>query len=371
MNRARTYRWPIRLLLIALLLASSVVVSSETATAGPTVLKRTLRIGAGRISSYWRDKNADSPEWNTWSWLPRIYFEVYGPIEGGGQISVEYTLPNGKPWYTHNLATEELGAGRLGAVQTDFRFTDAQEKLATLETGVFGYTIRLTNELTGANETLLKGKFTVRKVHVGIAQRPNEFEYYVDQDWRLPLGSVWLNLENDEDAPPLYVGLWMRGNAYRLSDMAAYLFHNGKQVASTKVDSWSGLSFNADFLTISNRDQDPSWRHLLVEFNGVRRTNDNDHASELHYLDQNPGDYEMKVLHDGKLVRTVKFSIGADGQIVDPGVGTEERPSGTRYLVPVKITGDVDGKWDQNAWKTEMYYGNVYAGFTALPVGAN
>jgi hypothetical protein len=366
-------RVPLTLLLIVLTAVSVHIGSTHEALAGPTLLKRTVTVTAYRMASYWRDRNADSPEWNTWSWLPRIEFQIVGPVEGGSQFSVDYTMPDGKPWFTQDLYTEELPDGYWGQVKTEFKRDKAEEVLGTLSTGVFGFTVRITNELTGTREVLMTGRFKVNKIHVGIKERPNENEYYVDQDWRLPLGTVWFNTEDNSQSPPLYMGLWVRGNAWRPSELAGYLFHNGKQIGSTKSDTWSHIGITADLLTMGNRDEDPAWKHIGLDFMGVLGMRGEDMAgrTDLFFVNENPGEYELKILSTGKLVRSMKFTVGADGRIVDSGIGTEQRPSGTRYLIPVKIVGGPDGTWDQNAWKTDAYYGNPYAGFTALPVGAN
>jgi hypothetical protein len=34
-------------------------------------------------------------------------------------------------------------------------------------------------------------------------------------------------------------------------------------------------------------------------------------------------------------------------------------------VLPVKVLGTGDGQWDANAWKTDAFYGNPLAGFTA------
>lgn len=373
MDFQRTRRRISRLALVTLItLSAGTIAAVEAHADGPTILKRTLKITAWRFSSYWRDRNADSPEWNTWSWVPRINFEIVGPVAGGSQFSVDYTMPDGKPWFTEDLYTDELPDGHWGQLETASGHEKPVEQRATLATGVFGFTIRVSNELTGRNDVLMSGKFKVGRIHVGIAQRPNEFEYYVEQDWRLPLGTVWLNSGDYPDSPPLYLGMWVRGNAWRSGGLAGYLMYNGRQIGSTKEDTWSHIGLNTELLTVGSREEDPAWRHLTVDFMGVRGTRgDNAGRDDMFFLDENPGEYELKVLNMGKLVRSMKFTVGADGKIVDSGVGTEPRPSGARYLVPVKIAGELDGKWDQSAWKTDAYYGNPYAGFTALPVGAN
>src|SRR6202023_947671 len=65
---------------------------------------------------------------------------------------------------------------------------------------------------------------------------------------------------------------------------------------------------------------------------------------EQFYLNKNPGDYEVRVLRGGKLTRTLKFSVGADGKIVDPGFSAQNQTGDGRILLPVQVLGDTDGK---------------------------
>jgi hypothetical protein len=82
-------------------------------------------------------------------------------------------------------------------------------------------------------------------------------------------------------------------------------------------------------------------------------------------LNENPGEYEVRVLRDGKLTRILKFTIGADGKFVDNGITRNNGILGFRLVVPAQVLRNTDGQWDRNAWKTEMLYGNPLGGFTA------
>ena len=82
---------------------------------------------------------------------------------------------------------------------------------------------------------------------------------------------------------------------------------------------------------------------------------------------QNPGEYEIKILENGKLARSAKFTMGKDYQIVDTGIGKQNNLGSARVVVPVQIIGDQDGLWDKNAWKTEAFYGNPLTGFSIAP----
>ncbi len=87
----------------------------------------------------------------------------------------------------------------------------------------------------------------------------------------------------------------------------------------------------------------------------------------LHLMSENPGDYEIKILYKGHLVRSIKFAVDADGKITDNGIATINKLGDNRVIVPVQVLGDSDGQWDKNAWKTDAFYGNPLKGFTGPP----
>src|SRR3977135_222029 len=58
--------------------------ASPSAT-GPTILKRTIEVYNYRFLRYWPNPKAAEPQYNTWSWVPRISFEILGPVPGGSQ----------------------------------------------------------------------------------------------------------------------------------------------------------------------------------------------------------------------------------------------------------------------------------------------
>ena len=64
-------------------------------------------------------------------------------------------------------------------------------------------------------------------------------------------------------------------------------------------------------------------------------------------------------------MRSLKFSVDAEGKLVDNGIGTANKLGNSRIIVPVQVLGDSDGPWDKNAWKTDAFYGNPLSGFTA------
>ncbi len=71
-------------------------------------------------------------------------------------------------------------------------------------------------------------------------------------------------------------------------------------------------------------------------------------------------------MRGGKLQRLAKFTVGADGKIVDNGMG-KAIGAGNWIATPVKFLAGMDGdvKLDPQAWKKTLLYGNVPAGFVA------
>jgi hypothetical protein len=86
----------------------------------------------------------------------------------------------------------------------------------------------------------------------------------------------------------------------------------------------------------------------------------------LHLLSDNPGDYEIKVLSKGHLVRSIKFTVGPDGKF-DNGIAAANQLGNDRVIVPVQILGTQDGQWNRTAWKTDAFYNNPLKGFAPLP----
>ena len=86
----------------------------------------------------------------------------------------------------------------------------------------------------------------------------------------------------------------------------------------------------------------------------------------IFFLAANPGEYEVKVLREGDLARSAKFTVGPDGRLVDNGITQKNSLGGLAMVLPVKVLGSGDGQWDANAWKTDAFYGNPLTGF-AVP----
>jgi hypothetical protein len=327
---------------------------------GSPLLKFSIQITAQRLVRYWKQPQAE----NYWTWLPRVGFNVIGPVNAGTVFVIDFTNPDGSPWYSVDCFSQSVPAGQLGGVGTPAVTTHIDNR-STLATGTFGLKIRMKNEVMGTNEMLFTGKFKVNKFHVGnnLPAFKNQFEYYVENDWLLPIGYLWFSPQIDANAPGLVATMWFRGE---LDDtkVAAYLFYNGKQIGGTKEQTGSAASDSS--LLTSGNDKDPRWERWSFRWGFVRgyNLNTND-SSPLFLLSKNPGQYEIKVLREGELARSMKFSVGVDGRVIDNGVAKQNNLGWLGVVVPVKVIGVSDGAWDANAWKTDAFYGNPLTGFAA------
>jgi hypothetical protein len=312
-------------------------------------------------------------DFTTWSWTPRIEFRVNGPIASGSQLQVEYTLPGNKSWLKFDCKTGEARAGgwwQLGTPGCGANLPDEQGSLAT---GQVDFKILLKNELQGTNTTLFTGKLNVKKFHVGNDQPQfkNNFDYYVDLDWNLPIGYVY-HPEPRHTASggtdfvnwaPLDVSMWFRGEVQE-GEVNAYLFYNGKAISST--DTTAQGSVGREELASTFDESIYKWSRMKFRFFNALVFNKTPAQNPNAFrLDKNPGEYEVKVLRHGHLARDAKFTVGADGKIVDNGVGRNNNLGSSRMVLPVQILGNEDGQWDKTAWKTGAFYGNPLTGFNA------
>ena len=150
---------------LLLFLASAAFAFSGRATAaqagGPTLLKRTVAISTKRYLRYWPNPSAAEPKYNTWSWTPQIDFQILGPVPGGSQWMFEVARPDGKPWVSFKLPTQEVGNDVLVTIKGPDLDQNELEKKAITQTGLFPFKIALKNARAGTNETVFAGKFKV------------------------------------------------------------------------------------------------------------------------------------------------------------------------------------------------------------------
>src|SRR5713226_1800749 len=327
-----------------------------------TINKPSIQINLRTHPQYYRNGKEDQ---ETWSWTPWIEYRVIGPLSAGSQLSVEFTLPSGKSWLSFDCPTSETKDGYWWPTECGDRSGNLKQQ-ATIETGMVGFKINLKNELEGTNKTLFTGKFKVEKFHVGVVDLPkfkNNFSYYVNYDWDLPIGYVY-----DYDIMDFRPGYtpsttegrltfvtWFKGDPKNLdySKYAAYLYYQGKLVAdSTGEDNKYG---NTACEVTNMAYEESAFGYCRRKFvvNAVVW----DKQPEFHPRDfpmyKSPGEYEIKVLQNGKLARTAKFTMGTNYQLVDMGIGKQNNLGTGRIVVALQIVGDQDGQCDRNAYKTD------------------
>jgi len=345
---------------------------APAAQGGPTIAKDSVQLRAFTFSSY-------KGSYDTFSWAPLINFRVNGPIPSGGQLYVEYTVP-GSPAVRFDCNTEETPADRWWKTECGGRDGVPEEK-GTTYTGPFNFAIKLRNELAGTDATLFNGKAKVGKVHsneIKTGKFANHFVYYVDDDWNLPIGYVYYTADDLQGwkRPILNVAFWVRGEAYKLDP---HLFYQGKEVGRMlyegeqvgKASCESDVENDpTNFVDEKDAPQKAKWARVVCTFTNVRAWDRSGEApgmfGPLYQMDKNPGEYELKVLWNNKLARSVKFNVPAGGKL-DTSLAASNKLGTDRLIVPVTIIGDQDGVWDKAAWRTDAFYGNPLTGFTPAP----
>ncbi len=315
----------------------------------------------------------------TWSWTPVTNFRVNAPIAAGSAISIEYSLP-GKTW-KFNCVPSDMGAQYSWLGFRDCGLNPGDDQAVTY-VGPVDFRINLTNALEGKNATLLSGRFKVDKFHEGVVDLPkfkNNSVFYVNYDWTLPMAYVYdeyvYNWEYgfptpDRAAPNLsrshlMAAFWFKGTNkdVQYSKYEAYLYYKNKMVAEAKPESAVCEVLNRPD---SNQDAPNSYCRSVFNFQKAMLWDKEPAMMEpgfYYEMYKNPGDYEIKVLQNGDLVRIAKFSFGNDYKIVDNGLVKNNGVGTYRTIVPALISGTHDGMWDKNAWKTDAFYGNPLTGF--------
>lgn len=360
-----------KVVLFLFFLACSVFVPAAAAQGQPTVAKDSVQLRAFTYNVY-------KGNYDAWSWVPLITYRVNGPIPSGGQLYVEYTVP-GAPAVKFDCSTEETPADRWWKTECGGREGVPEEK-ATTYTGPFSFAIKLRNELAGTDTTIFNGKAKVGKVHsneISTGKFANHFVYYVDHDWNLPIGYVYYTADdlNGWKRPMLNVSFWVRGEAYKLDP---HLFYKGAEVGRIMYDgqqvgvpSCESDVENNTTISVDEKvaPQKAKWARVRCTFNNVRAWDTSDAGwgfGAPHLMDKNPGEYEMKVLWNNKLARSVKFNVPAGGKL-DTSLAASNKLGTDRLIVPVTVIGEQDGVWDKGAWRTDAFYGNPLNGFTPAP----
>ena len=367
---------PSALLLASLLLAAfrGLVVTPPLARAQdePTIAKDSVQVTAWTHNEYKKNEKI-------YSWVPKIDFRVNGPIASGSQLYVEFKLPTG-PWVAFDCKTGPIGPGYWWEVK-ECGGREIPAAKGVIHTGLVSFSIGLRNEVTETNTTLFTGKAKVGKAPPMAKRAPGEWVYFVDHDWNMPIGYIFLESDRVMEwrLPGFNAALWVRGSDYNFDP---HIFYKGKEVGKISIGGTpvgkAGCSAKVENETTHYVDpsvpQRARWARVECTFHNVKgwdktgekRTPISGETGQMHLLSENPGEYELKIVHKGELARSIKFTVAADGSF-DNGIATTNKLGSDRVIVPVKVLGSQDGVWDRLAWKTGAFYGNPLAGFSAPP----
>lgn len=342
---------------------SSTAAASLKSTSRPatTILKPTLTVRAARDLGYW--KQPDLP--NYWSWMPQLRFTVTGPIADSSYFTYEFTTPDGKPWYSIDTEPFAVKEGETREFESE-AVPRWKDKRTTIATGTFGFKVILKNSLQGTTQEMYKGTFKVNKKFAGTAHKDfkNQYAFYVENDWTLPIGYAQMETRQNPNAPMLELGMWFRGD-FDNSRLTAYIFKDGKQISSTKNTSQGiGNSGRYPLITEGDDQKEFYWSLWKFSFFNLRSFDNNGNFPDAFILKKNPGNYEVKVLLDGELIRTSAFTVGSDGEIVDNGIAAQNGFSGIGVVIPIKVIPAKEGALNVQAWKTDAFYANPLSGFS-------
>jgi hypothetical protein len=291
----------------------------------------------------------------------------FNVIYGGStrlRYKTDYFMPDGSQWYSESL--EQRGepdsiTSAMLVVSEDV--SDKDKGKAVVTPGTFGF--KITN--MRSNEVVFQGKFKVVKYKPENtdARYKNLVDFYVNQDWNLPVGYADLEWSEKVTATP-QIRMWFKGGI-QSGDLEARLFHDGQQLATT--DDGGNVS-HVEGRFPKHAGNDPMLKWDLYEFSWPRKIlfianpearNYTSNANKL-YINQMPGEYTVKVFYKGEQVRETKFSI-VDGNFADNGIAKQNKLTTNKIILPVKVMGNVD-KWNTATWKADTFYGNPLAGFS-------
>lgn len=330
------------------------VYENQTPSGTPVVIQPLVFIQAANSNDYWKMPNVRGAT----SWIPEINLQLFWDDSSPLQTFAEYYNPDGSLWFTEQLQT----AGKT------LRSNETWSLINSKSTNAIGvYSVKVKNKANGA--VIYAGKFKVNKFLASFnTADKNKLGFYVDHDWLVPLGMVSFDTGDlTKGAPerPAF-SVWLKGKI-EYTELEAQLYLNGKMIASKQVNSGASADERISKFSVPF-DTGNIIKRWVIEFENVVFANGNPYYAESyansHFVEKNPGQYTFKLLRNGTQVREFSFNVGADGRFVRPAYSDSFIFPQHGILIPAKVMGNTE-KWNTMAWKTEMFYGNPIAGFSA------
>ncbi len=284
-----------------------------------------------------------------WTWTPKVDFQVRGGTAETVKFKVEIANSTGKPLFT--MQCSHNGESDSEYVEVDDCGNELERESAVTSSGL--HTFKVTHG--GSGQVLYSGKFTINKFlynPTGLPKFAKNFYYYTDYDWRLPV--IYVGRWADEGMPlRLMCRVWLKGE-YDKPALVGQLFYKGKMVAEGDYGIESGYT--------PEENNANHYSKMRFRFKAMI-TPPNGTGWNWWKLYENPGEYEIKILRGGEVARSVKFNIGADGYVVQNGLGNEIRNNiYSGIILQSTVTGSADGRVDPAKFKFG-WWGNPISGF--------
>lgn len=293
-------------------------------------------------------------------WIPQVSFDLFYDNSAKLRYVAEWFKPDGALWFSEPL---EMYDADDYSKKVTLRSADSDEIFKASAINAVGtYGVKVTNSKT--NEVVFQGKFKVNKLaHADEPKEKNLFRFYVDHDWLIPVGYAGYDIESwrsGENFPA--VMMWFKGSLDN-KEFEAVLYRNGQKIATTDKGGTISTIQERGGMCYQIRDVCEfhlwkfAWNNFLL--------NDKDYIKEKYpnalITGDVTGELSVKIFYKGEQVREAKFSLAADGAPVRNSFS--DGIFSTISLIPVKAMGTAE-KWNANAWKTDMFYGNPLSGFT-------
>lgn len=319
----------------------------------PVLLLETLEIKAKNETQYWKTPKAGYVA----NWYPQVAFDVF--LKNGNpklRFLAEWFNPNGSPWFSEPL--EQTGEY---ALRSPYDTSKQFYENGVLTTGV--YALKITDTKTGAVH--FQGKFKVSKMPM--VEEPKTL-FYVDNDWMLPVGYAGFarGATDYETRTRPMAFFWFRGYPDP-KQLEAELHYNNQKIATTDkgghinryAERGNDTCYQAREVC-SHSLMGFEWENFLVDNSPNARVN----SPDGYFTKDKPGEYTVKIFHEGEQVREAKFTVDAKGWIARNAFSEQIFLNDHRVAVPVKIMGNLE-KPNYAVWKPEAFYGNPLNGFIA------